>query len=334
MIRPLSNLLRRLTRTVPAPSLEIHVPILPTPTFFHMLRCLTLSLRHFGGLYRDAPIIVTAGDPQPDFALAERLPWLAPSGVELRWLPAELWQRYGIFALGVERFHYDFRADVVLFLDADVLVAAPFEVLIQRVHNRRTFAGVLGYVSPFEYLGRGLSWQQLYDHIGLGQARLEHEHIGWGTLSDDPAYRRCPPYFNLGVLCARRDVMSQIGRTIYAELDGVNRFVETHFRCQLALTLALARVGIPCDCLPLRYNCANHAPIEQRFPREVAEARFLHLNGPMPVPKDDLFRDPESIATFVRMPGLKGVARKAQEVLTVVAPALCDSETYRPIEVA
>src|SRR5262245_43627365 len=65
------------------PSVEIHVPISPTPNFFNMVRCLALSLRCNGGAYRDAPIIVTAGDRVTDPTLAHRLPWLKPCGVEL-----------------------------------------------------------------------------------------------------------------------------------------------------------------------------------------------------------------------------------------------------------
>src|SRR4051812_5830315 len=71
------------------PSLEIHIPISPTPTFLNMVRCLALSLRRHGGAYRDAPIIATAGDRDIDPTLAQRLPWLASCGVELRWAPRE-----------------------------------------------------------------------------------------------------------------------------------------------------------------------------------------------------------------------------------------------------
>src|SRR5437016_2489378 len=67
------------------PSLEIHIPISPTPTFFNMVRCLALSLRSNGGAYRDAPIIATAGDRVVDPGLAGRLPWLKSYGLELRW---------------------------------------------------------------------------------------------------------------------------------------------------------------------------------------------------------------------------------------------------------
>ena len=37
------------------PTLEIHVPISPTPAFLYQLRCLTHSLRHFGGVYGSGP---------------------------------------------------------------------------------------------------------------------------------------------------------------------------------------------------------------------------------------------------------------------------------------
>ena len=47
----LPGLLRR------RPTLEVHVPMSPTPSFLYQLRCLTHSLRRFGGAYRDSPVI-------------------------------------------------------------------------------------------------------------------------------------------------------------------------------------------------------------------------------------------------------------------------------------
>lgn len=45
-----------------APNLEIHIPVSPAPMFMNMVHCLALSLRRFGGAYRDARIILTVGD--------------------------------------------------------------------------------------------------------------------------------------------------------------------------------------------------------------------------------------------------------------------------------
>lgn len=318
MIRPLRNLFRRR----PPPGLEIHIPIGPTPTFFNMVRCFVHSLRRCGGPCRDARVVVTVGDTEVDPTLADRLPWLRPNGIELRWLPAERFATDAFFATALERFCYDFTADVVLMLDADVLVARPFDELVRRVHEGGALAGVVGYVSPFEFLGRGITWQQLFDHLGLGPAALTHQHTGWGTLTDDPQYRYCPPYFNLGVLCAPRAVMARIGRVIYKVMYEVDGFLDSHFRCQLALAAAIARLGIPCAALPPRYNFVNHGPLETRFAAELAQARFLHINGPTPVPKEELFADLERLEEFVRAPGLRGFGKQVQDVLAAVVPRL------------
>ena len=40
--------------TARRPSLEVHVPIAPTPSFLRQLQCLTHSLRRFGGVHSGA----------------------------------------------------------------------------------------------------------------------------------------------------------------------------------------------------------------------------------------------------------------------------------------
>src|SRR5262249_60078962 len=73
----LSRLLQR------RPTLEIHVPMSPTSSFLYQLRCLTHSLRRFGGAYRDAPLIGGVGADRGDHGLAERMPWPAAHCLEL-----------------------------------------------------------------------------------------------------------------------------------------------------------------------------------------------------------------------------------------------------------
>src|SRR5438045_3616168 len=95
-----------------APALEGHVPISPTPTFLNMARCLVLSLRRFGGAYRDAPVFLTVGDDTIDPGLPGRHPWLASLGVEVRWAPEEAFRRHSYYATGAARFGHDYRSDV------------------------------------------------------------------------------------------------------------------------------------------------------------------------------------------------------------------------------
>ena len=53
-------------------------------------RCLTHSLRRFGGAYRDAPVIAIVRAERVEEGLAERMPWLAANGIELRWVPGRV----------------------------------------------------------------------------------------------------------------------------------------------------------------------------------------------------------------------------------------------------
>src|ERR1700757_832940 len=182
------------------PTLEIHVPISPTPSFLYQLRCLTHSLRRFGGAYRNSPVIATVGGHPPDDRLADRMPWLAANGIELRWVPADKFAALGLRAAVDLRLKHPYRSDVVLLLDADTLIRRPLDDLIERVHRDQVLAGTIAHLSPLP--GGKLErpdWARLFSHFGLREPRLEYEHTGWGYMSTDPDYRFCPAYFNYGV---------------------------------------------------------------------------------------------------------------------------------------
>src|SRR5438270_9243458 len=80
------------------PSVEVHIPISPTPTFFNMVQCLARSLRKFGGAFRDAPIVLTVGDRAIDPGVEARYPWLGPLGVEVRWVREAFFREHSYYA--------------------------------------------------------------------------------------------------------------------------------------------------------------------------------------------------------------------------------------------
>jgi hypothetical protein len=122
--------------------------------------------------------------------------------------------------------------------------------------------------------------------------------------------------------------MMRIGRAIYGLMYEVDDFLDSHFRCQLALAATIARIGISCEALLPRYNFVNHGPLETKLATELKQARFLHINGPTPVPKEDLFADLAHLEEFVRTPGQHGFGRKLQEVLKQVV-SLIRAEDHR-----
>jgi hypothetical protein len=306
------------------PTLEVHVPISPTPTFLYMLLSLTHSLRRNGGAYRHAPVIATVGDEGVDVALADRLPWLRANGIELRWVPREQFLALSYAATGNQRLQYEHASDVVLLLDADVLIAGPFDELVERVYTEQVIAGVLAHVSPFECLSQPKGWKRLYKSLGLRSLRMDHEHTGWGALSKDARFRHCPAYFNYGVVCAPRAFIQAIGQAIEGLLQHVRRrYPKFFFDNQVALALAIAKLGLPYLCLPIRYNFPNDPHLERLRAAELPHTRIIHLlRDHQGVYKTKLFASLENLEAFARRTDVDGINQMAQRVIAEILPAL------------
>lgn len=264
------------SRLSPKGQYEIHIPISPTPSFLTRIHYLAASLRRFGGALAGAPIVVTVGADEP-VDLVAACPWSRRLGVEWRWLDDSLWRRHGIYATALQRFCYDIEAPNVLLLDSDTLFVRPVDDLLRTLRRVRSIAGVVAHLSPFINCDGGQQlWANIFHAAGLGDPIFSCEHPGWQTIELDTARRHCPPYFNLGVLFAPRDIMVVLGRTIFAEMEIVERVHPTLFRCQLALTLAIVRSGVSWTPLSLRFNLPNLIEYLPRYAAELADARIIH----------------------------------------------------------
>ena len=304
----------------PIPSLEIHVPISPNAKFMRMTRCLVTSLRHNGGLYANAPVIVTLGEDKiADKELKRDYPWLKTLGIETRWVPEDRFKQRSYYATATDRLTYKFNTDMVLMLDADMLVARPFDDLVRRLHREQKVGAVVAYACPFD---DGALWQKVYDACSMGKVNPIHEHPGWPYLYPQrPRY--CPPYFNLGFLLMPSAFASQIGAHMYELMDRVSEIEMTIYRCQLAFGLAVTKLDLPYECLPLRYNFANNKDLEALHGDEQAFASILHLIwNHQGVWKDDLFGQADGIEKILARDDLAGINKQAQQVLRQIWPEI------------
>ena len=306
------------------PLLEVHVPISPTPLMFNMLHALTLSLRQNGGAYADAPVIAAVGDASYSAELSAPPAWLARNNISLRFVPAGVFERYSKYGTALQRFQSDFQSDVVLMLDADILVARPFDELVESIAASREFAGMIAHMCPFPE-GGSAYWHCLYAQAGLEAPALVHEHTSWGAMSETEEARYCPCYFNLGVLCAPSALMRQIGRTIFSSVDRVEESLGDAFlKCQIALALSIARDNMGCRCLPVTYNFPN-GPVWEQFHRaSMADAIFLHLysDNPTGFGKTRVYRDLDSLRELVERTDLTGADAAARQILSEVLPQM------------
>lgn len=308
----------------PRPTLEVHVPGSPTPVFLNMIRCLTLSLRHFGGAYRDAPVVFTVGAEDEDHELTRRNPWMEEIGIEVRWVPAPAFRERFFFATGNQRFQYQYRADVVLMLDADTLISGPLDELVDDVARNGCLAGVIAHARPFT-VDPSLNWDTVFKHCGIACPELEYEYTGWGAIDSHPQHRYCPAYFNAGVLCAPAEVFSAVGsfmESLARQMVAAGGVV--FFQNQIAVTLATAKLGIATRALPMRYNYPNDPLLEALHASEFPHARILHmLRAHQGVDKKKLFASRESLAAFLARTDLHMTNKRAQDVIGAIWPALC-----------
>jgi hypothetical protein len=309
------------------PTLEVHVPVSPTPTFLNMAHYLTRSLRLRGGRYRDAPVILTVGDEEHDPDLARNHPWMADNGVEVRWVAPELFARESWYATACERFRYEFKSDVVLALDADTLIAGPLDELVEEAHRTGALCGVVAHMPP---LPRREQWQAIYDSCGLGELKTPCEHTGWGYMFQDESLRYCPPYFNLGVLAAPAAVMRSLGSAIYELMAAVDAVERTMYRVQIAVSLAVIRLGLPFRALPFRWNFVNDPLLEALHASELGDVRIIHLLRNHQLYKNEVYASLENVEAMLARTDLRVINGLAQRLLGELHPRVKAEDAARP----
>lgn len=308
------------------PTLEVHVPISPTPTFLNMAHYLTRSLRVRGGRYRDAPIVLTVGAEQRDPDLARNHPWMADNGVEVRWVAEDLFARESWYATACERFRYEFRSDVVLALDADTLIAGPLDELVEEAYRSGALCGVVAHLPPLSQLEK---WQEIYDACGLGELRTPCQHTGWGYMFSDESLRYCPPYFNLGVLAAPAAVMRNLGSDVYELMSTVDAVHRTMYRVQIAVSLGVTRFALPFRALPFRWNFVNDPLLEALHADELGDVRIIHLLRKHQLHKDEVYASLENVEAMLARTDLRVINALAQRLLGELHPRVKAEDAAR-----
>jgi hypothetical protein len=282
-----------------------------------MLQCLTLSLRENGGVYKNAPVIVTIGHDIIINGLHAEYPWLNTLNIEVRWIDIPLFKSESWFATGIERYKYKTQADLMLILDADILICKPFDDLIDNVYENQCFSALIAHYSPF-----GLNnpkelkyWEGFLDKVGIA---LPQREAFYSAFPNNKEENLSPNYFNFGVQCAPVKIMNQIGEEFYNVLslvdEELNEIKErSYFRCQIALTLVLAKLNVPISLMPPKYNFPTDRHFEYHYPNELRDIRLLHTLGET-LKKKDVYESLDTINKTILRNDLGG-ANEVQRTL-------------------
>jgi len=115
-----------------------------------------------------------------------------------------------------------------------------------------------------------------------------------------------------------------------AELEPADRFVnstiDTFFRFQIALTLAIQKLGLPTRALPLRYNFPNDPQFDQKYPEELMNLRILHYLRCEIVHRKRDFANLEACARLSTRTDLRGSNEVLRQIVAELLPVVTNEE--------
>ncbi len=257
------------------PTLELRTGISPTDDNMRSLRYLMESIKEFGGpIGQAARCLVCIGADEPPRDLKDDYDWASDYPIDFKWVDRDLFKKWSYHATGCTRFWVESDADIVAFIDVDLLISGNFDSIVEQAYQEQEILGFMAHVSPFGFREIAetpdhIWWKKVFDEAGLETPELTWQYSGWGMdwsvlspriVSFDQDHRFGPPYFNYGFVIGPRAYVEKMGETIEEELEAVTRVRDNYYKSQVALSLALQRHKIPCGTLPINYNFPLNIP--------------------------------------------------------------------------
>lgn len=251
-------------------TLELRVPISPTPSFCNQVLLQAASLRRFhpGSIIR---AYVGHADPTTE---THNLVEDAFRGhkIGFEWITGKEFDRWSdnrapYLATINRRWSTTVCGDTVIIADADVL----FTGTLDDVLCRDAVQGVQAHVPPltndqFRYLFRICEAPEPPSLV---------RYTGAGFMAAPDAAG--PPYPNSGMVVLPRTHFEAMIPHYHLAIHRLRSAMRDHYWFdQLALSAALAKSGVPYHPLPVRFNFPNQVEFEQRYPEELRDIRALH----------------------------------------------------------
>lgn len=257
--------------------LEIHTPFSATPAFLRQWQIQIQSLRRYGGrIGNSVQFHGWISRDQPERDLRKEHPWLRDPDIFLHWVDPALFEKHSYWGTAIARGSHTHRARWVLYLDADVAVVGELDSLFAELEANPAICGFPAHLDCFA--NDSSAWERLFAFAGLEPMPFSQYPSGEGILSPQAAVPT-PPYWNLGVIVGPGEMMKRLGRRLLGEMETINSFWTTYYRCQQAVTLALAREQLPWRPLDIRYNFPNYPEFVARHAALLPEIRLLHYLG-------------------------------------------------------
>ena len=304
-------------------ALEIRVPISPTPDFFRRVHFLAASLQALEQTIGDYFLVVCVGGDVEAVDLYRAQPWSKSYPIIWRWADRERFRRDSYWETSREIFRQPVEGRIVICADADVIFIRDFSELLQQLEAVPAIAGVIAHAPPIRGPELAQLWPRLCQAYGVPVPPSIHEYTGWSFMTSD---RMTPVYYNFGMVMIPAPLMAALSAEMEPADDFVNATVETFFRFQIALTLAIQKLDLPSRALPLRYNFPNDPGFDRKYPAELEQVRILHYLRCEIVHREKDFSELSGIESLVARQDLKGSNEVLRQTLARLYPQVLSDE--------
>ncbi len=303
--------------------LELRIPISPTPDYFRRIHFMAAALHRLKDDIGPHLLVVGVGGDVERYDLHAAQPWSRNYPILWHWADREKVRRESFWETSREVFRQPTRARKVMFTDADVLAVRPFPELLGEVSDSAIVAGVIAHAPPVRGRPPGEMWAKLCRSYGVPVPDARYEFTGWNFMTHD---RFTPAYFNFGMVLTSAAAMKNLGAEIIAADEFVSANLETFFRHQIALTLAILKSGLAVRALPLRYNFPNDPKFDRAYPDELAEVRILHYLRCEIVHRENNFRTLADVEELVARTDLTGSNEVLRQTVADLFPVVAAEE--------
>lgn len=246
---------------------DIHVPITLNENFAVMCCLLVRSIAARAKLPGNWRVVFTVSRDSTLDVDSPLFDWAKEYPVEFHWVDQNRWAEYNYHGTGLQRHLYDHKADVVLFMDADIVITGPIDGVIQEIVATDSIAGCPAWQPPPD-----IDWNEVFLRRGLPLPKLSTIYSGYGLSFMSPKY--APPYFNYGFVAVSKRVALEMRDTLAEDLDFVCRGYSNYFNSQIALCLNIVRNHYNFQTLDMRYNCGSGDMLAPAFSGPEADACY------------------------------------------------------------
>lgn len=243
-----------------APRLEFRIPISPTPDFYERVHLFCAALRRAEPGSTNLVRVVVGGDA--DLSQVQRdNRWASEYDVEWHCVPAEIYAAHSYY--GTADFRYllpETPSELVVLSDADTVLLRPIrQDFLWMIRPEPCIAGHMAHMPAwFERVaGPELPSEDLWPFLFREFSIPWPETLFRYSLDAEGKLPASPAYYNLGFVVLNQAALRIFREEIFALQEQLRKLIDSHMRCQIAVTLISYRHGMQRRNLPAIFNAAN-----------------------------------------------------------------------------